>query len=131
MVDREKDHLYYDFLNWTKNDNEIMVLTMYAYADIKIPKRFNIIFQLDNTDNFVETNYTITKVILNGWTSTSQITMGHKHITIVEFDNSIPDILNLLSDFKHQGSDKKQIQLGFCEKEHFEIIKTKMEQLAV
>ena len=131
MVAREKDNLYYNFLDWQKKENEILVLTMYAFANIPIPQRFNIVFQVDNPDNFVETEYVITQAIINGWTSINQILRGHKHITVVEFANSIPDLCNLLSDFEDHTNDNKKIHLGFCDKEHFQTVKAKMKQSAV
>ena len=131
MASKEKDDLYYNFINWKKKDREIAVLTMYAYTDMLVPKHFNIIFQLDNPAIFIETDFFIRQVVINGWTATNRISKGHKHIAIVEFSNSIPSIFALLSDIKDYSSDKKHIQLAFCDKEHFESIKVMMKQRPV
>ena len=131
MANREKDALYYDFINWKRTPNEIVVWTMHAYEDISLPKHFNVVFQLDNTDNFVEEEYVIKKVIVNDWMATSQISRGHKHIAILEFSNSVPGIFNLLPSADNYISSKETVNLGLCDKEHFESIKVKMEQRSV
>ena len=69
MTDREKDELYFRFIKWGKSKNEIAVLTMYAYADTCLPKQFDTIFQIDNGDKFIHSEFVITQAIINGWTS--------------------------------------------------------------
>ncbi|TKK64106.1 hypothetical protein FC093_23320 [Ilyomonas limi] len=128
MADRKKDNLYFEFINWQKQTNEIVVLTMYAYADILLPKYFDTIFQIDNPENFIETKFVIKQAVINGWTSVGEISHGHKHILVVEFPNSIPDILNLLSEFSYKKTIKNEIHLGFCNKIDFDAIKTNLHQ---
>ena len=126
LINRQRDDLFHQFMNWQKKRNEIAVLTMYAFADILLPKQFDIVFQIDNLSNYVNINYTIRQAIINGWTSTAEIGYGHKHVLILKFENSVPDIFNLLSDFNEAQQYKTNKELGFCAKSDFELIKEKL-----
>jgi AAA15 family ATPase/GTPase len=64
MTNREKNEKYFEFINWEKNENEIVVLTMYAYDDILLPKNYDTVFQIDKPDNFVHLDFTITQAVL-------------------------------------------------------------------
>ena len=123
MADRKKDDLYYEFIDWKKKTNELMVLTMYAYADISLPKQFDIAFQIDTPDNFDDTIFVINKAIINGWTSVNQIDHGHKHILIIEFPDTVPSIFKLLPAFSDSATNGNMIQLGLCSKTDFKAIK--------
>ena len=123
MFDRVKDNVYFEFINWQRSKNEIAALTMYSFADILLPKRFDTIFQVDNTENYVHTEFAITQAIINGWTPVGQIEKGHKHIVVIQFAESIPDIFNLLSNFNVSENVGGQIQLAFCDKVDFDSIK--------
>lgn len=128
MSDREKDDNYFKFINWRKKDNEFAVLTMYAYEDIQLPKKFDILFQIDRPNNFIHQDFAITQAVFNGWTPLSQISKGHKHICIVEFYNDIPDIVNSIPFFGKKETLKNGFQLGFCDRNDFESIKTNLLQ---
>jgi len=121
MSNRERDENYFRFINWQKKENELVVLTMYAFDDILLPKKFDTIFQIENPNNFIQVDFTVTQAIVNGWTPLNQISRGHKHICIIEFYNDIPAILHLVPLFDEtlQGG----VQLGFCDTTDFENIK--------
>ena len=123
MADREKDDKYFEFINWQKNNNEIVVLTMYAYDDILLPKKYDIVFQIDKPTNFVHTDLTITQAVLNGWTSVNQISRGHKHICVIQFNKTTDSIFSLLTHFDPKQPANNNIQLGFCDESDFEEIK--------
>jgi len=125
MSDREKDEDYYNFIKWQKKQNELVVLTMYSYEDIKLPKTFDIVFQVDRPTNFIQCKFMITQAIFNGLTLLNQINKGHKHICIIKFDKEIPDIFNLLPFFDSKETLSNTVQLGFCDKDNFEYIKSK------
>ena len=85
-------------------------VTMYAYADIFLPKQFDIAFQIDKPDNYSDTTFVINQAITNGWTSVNQIDHGHKHIVMIEFPNSVPGIFNLLPAFSDNGTTRNGAQ---------------------
>lgn len=128
MVDRKKDDKYFEFINWQKNENEIVVLTMYAYDDISLPKKYDTVFQIDKPNNFANIDFTITQAVLNGWTGVNQISRGHRHICVIQFDIPANGIFSLLTYFDPKRTLRDNIQLGFCDKHDFEEIKTKLER---
>lgn len=99
MKKREKNASYSSFINWAGASNEIAVLTMYAYADLEIPRYFNIIFDINNPDNYEETDFKIIIAIMDGYAPFKTIGYGHKHVCILQFEKEIPSILNLLIPF--------------------------------
>lgn len=122
---------YEKYINWTQDENEIAVFTMYAYADFKIPKRFDIIFQLDNPDDFIEINYELIQSIHEAWLPLETVDHGHKHLCILKFESAVPDILRIL----HKGEEKfstvpkEQPNLGFCNSKDFEQIKIRIKKM--
>ena len=128
MTNREKNEKYFEFINWEKNENEIVVLTMYAYDDILLPKNYDTVFQIDKPDNFVHLDFTITQAVLNGWTGVNQINRGHKHICVIQFEKTVDNIFRLLTHFDLKQPAHNKIQLGFCDKTDFEEIKTRLVQ---
>ena len=93
MIDRVKDNGYFEFIDWQRSKNEIAALTMYSFADILLPKRFDTVFQVDKTENYIHTEFIITQAIINGWTPVDQIEKGHKNIVIIHLPNQFPIFL--------------------------------------
>src|SRR5687767_14094231 len=48
------------FINWTRKDNEIALFTLYAYADLELPKQFDCIFRLDAPSTFIVAKFKLT-----------------------------------------------------------------------
>lgn len=123
--DKEKNVAYERFLNWTRQENEIAVFTTYAYADFDIPKKFNCIFHYDNPELYIQTNYTLTQSIFEGWYPTNFIDHGHKHLCILTFENSVPDVFNRMHYETEKYSawtwDDKNV-LGLCQMEDIQNI---------
>lgn len=128
MADKEKNDKYFEFINWQKRNNEIVVLTMYAYGDVLLPKKYDTVFQIDKPTNFVHTDFIITQAVLNGWTGVNQICRGHKHICVIQFNKAVDNIFNLLTYFDQKQPAKNNIQLGICDKKDFQEIKMRLEQ---
>jgi hypothetical protein len=126
MAEREKDDKYFEFIDWKKTATEILVLTMYAYDDILLPKMYDTVFQIDKPSNFANLDFTITQAVFNGWAGVNQISKGHKHICVIQFDKAVHSIFNLLTYFDPKRTAHDNIQLGFCDKNDFEEIKTKL-----
>jgi hypothetical protein len=123
MKDREKDTTYHQFINWIPQQNEMVVLSLYAYADMPIPKQYNIIFQIGQPENYISADFTITQAIINGWTSVRELGYGHKHIIIIQFPKGIPSIFDILPVFSVERNIRKEYQLGLCTKFDFESIR--------
>lgn len=127
----EKGSAYYNYMGWNRQHNEILVFTLYAYADFSVPKKFDIIFEIDNPGNYLHVEYELTQSIYEGWLPSNAIDDGHKHFTVFSFKSSIPKILNLLhsGDQKFSTSLPGQTRLGFCNAKDFDAIKQRLEQI--
>lgn len=106
------------FLSWQPNAAEMLVLTLYAYADLALPKAFEVIFELAKPDSFIEIDFEITQVVMNGWVVIDTIEHGHKHVVVLKFQGKIPEFMQKLPYFdKYQDQFDKA--LGFCSKADF------------
>jgi hypothetical protein len=111
-----------------ETENEIAVYSSYAYADIPIPKKFDIIFEYENPDNYIETEFEITHVLLSlaGFHFLEGIGHGHRHICILKFKNKIPTILNKINDISEHLKNrdfKNAKELCICQSVDFEPIR--------
>ncbi len=114
---KPKSEVYQNFINWVRQENEIAVFTLYAYADLPVPKTFDIIFQIDNPENYVKEEYMLTQ----------SIDHGHKHLCILKFNGKIPAIMKLL-DVELGQSTLNRNGLGFCSSIDFEKIKQRKKE---
>ena len=123
--DKPQGKIFHDYIQWERQDHEIAVFTMYAYADLAIPKEFDIIFEINQRENFVKTKYCLTKCLWEAWYPTDFLGLGHKHLCIFSFEQSIPSILYLLhkNDGMRTTAPTGQVELGFCTSEDFREIK--------
>lgn len=128
--DKPRGHAYEKYVNWKRQDNEIAVFTLYAYADFAIPKKFDIIFQTAIPDNYITTEYELTQSIHEAWFPLDSVDHGHKHLCIFRFDGEVPGIFNLLhkANEKFSTSPKRQFKLGFCNSQDFADIKRVIER---
>lgn len=126
-----KDQFYNQYINWVRQENEIAVFTLYAYADFSIPKTFNIIFELNNPKNFLQINYELVQSIHEAWAPMNNVGHGHKHLCIFRFDKEVPGILNMLhkEESKFSTVPKGQRSLGFCNAVDFEAITERIEKV--
>lgn len=122
--DKEKGAAYEKYVNWTRKENEIAVFTLYAYADFSIPKKFDIIFHLDDPKEFLKIDYELIQSIHEAWFPLDTVDHGHKHLCIFTFDKSLPHILNTLHKEEEKFSTlaKGQKKLGFCNSKDFDAI---------
>ena len=127
MADKKKDDNYLKFINWQKQENDIVVLTLYAYDDILLPKKYDTVFQIDKPSNFANRSFTITQAVLNGWTPVNQIAKGHKHICIIQLDKEVSSIFNSVALFDSKEALQDKFRLGFCDMNNFEAIKNKLQ----
>lgn len=125
---RQKDWVYERYINWQKTDNEIAIFTWYAYAEFALPKKFDIIFQTDKPENFINVNYELVQSLYEGWIPLDRIEDGHKHVCILRFENTIPDILYSLHRVEKINPNHPidQTMLGFCNSADFTAIKQRI-----
>lgn len=124
MESRTKDEIYHQFMEWEKKESEIVLYTQYAYANIKLPAQFDIIFEIGNPANFQEINCTISMIIFDGNLPFDEIGQGHNHVVIAEFPESIPSLFPPLYVFEGNNKHNRlKYQLGLCKQEDFEAIK--------
>ncbi len=111
-----KDKYYKKFINWQRKKNEIVLYTLYAYADLKLPKTFDCLFNLNNPKEYSDCKFKLTQSLYEGSYPVESIEDGHKHICVFEFDNKIPDILNKLHIAKGKNYElpKNAFMIGIC-----------------
>jgi hypothetical protein len=61
--EKPRGSAYEKYVSWVRQENEIAVFTLYSYAELPVPKKFDIIFQLDNPENYVNVEYELTQSI--------------------------------------------------------------------
>jgi hypothetical protein len=121
MLGRSKDDCYYTFINWEKSPLELVGVTMYAPEEIKLPRKYDVIFQIDKPSNFEVVPVIITQAIFNGWMPIDYLEKGHKHVCVMRFSNQIPRIFNSAATFK-DGRQSDGIEIGLCDVDEFLII---------
>ena len=109
------DALHHQFMDWSPTQREIALDTIYAYADFKIPKSFDCVFELDQPENVVFTPIELTQALFNSWYAMDNIAHGHKHTCVFRFEDGIPEVMNelYLSDGKEVPPLRLKM-LGFC-----------------
>jgi hypothetical protein len=122
---KEKDDAYLKYIHWKEKHNEIALFTLYAYADLKVPKEFSCIFDYRNPERFFESKMNLTQSILEAWYPINTIDHGHKHLAIFKFEEEIPSmVLGLhLEKQKFSSVPKNSLMLGICQIEDYETIK--------
>lgn len=127
---REKNDLYQNYITWKRENNEILVFTLYAYADLKLNKAFDCIFNYDNPDEFVFEKFTLLQSIYEGWAPIDTVEDGHKHLLLFRFENEIPEILFKLHREDTTRGTRPEIhaKLGFCCEEDFKYISNRIKK---
>ncbi|MBS7253872.1 hypothetical protein [Flavobacterium branchiicola] len=124
FTNRDKNELYQKYITWKKKDNEIIVFALYAYADLKLKKEFDCIFNYDNPDEFVLEKFILTQSIYEGWVPIDTVEDGHKHLLVFSFENEIPKIFFNLHKEETLRDTRPKIhtKLGLCNQKDFETI---------
>lgn len=118
---REKTEAYYNYLNWKAIESEVALFSLYAYADLNLPKSFSCIFNYRKPDIHLQTQLTITQSIWEGWYPTNTIEHGHKHLIIANFEIEIPNLILELHEEndKYSSVPKQSLILGICQIEDY------------
>ena len=123
--DKEKGEAYNSFVNWTRKSNEAAIFTLYAYADLTLPKQFDCLFDLNDPSDSFLTSFKLTQSIFEGWFPIETIEHGHKHLCIFEFDGSLPELIVRLdsSTQKTSRDAMSNLRLGICQQADLEHIR--------
>lgn len=106
---------YQQFINWRRQENEVALFTSYAYADFRIPKQYDCIFDMHNPENNIRVHFTITQSIWEGWFPVDFIEARHKHLCILQFEEKPPAILFQLPEEEvYQETARSPNALGLC-----------------
>lgn len=106
------------FLERNLAKNELLVITSYAYADILLPKHYDMIFIIDDLESNAKCNVSINAglIIIGNAYVVNTIGHGHRHICLLSFENTIPNLFDrcytLDDTFKKIEGDT--IALGLC-----------------
>jgi len=122
---KEKSKAYFTYLNWKESKYEIALFTLYAYADLEMPKGFSCIFDFRNPERYSETKMKLTQSIWEAWFPINSISHGHKHLAIFSFEEEIPELIFELHQEKEKFSSvpKDSLILGICQIEDYNKIK--------
>lgn len=128
-MQHEDKNLLEKYLNYKKQDNEIVFSTSYAYENLIIPTQFNCFFNIINPRQFIKTKFIITQSIFEGIYPIKTIEKGHKHILIGNFTNNT--INNTITElvFKSKislDSPPNQLKIGICNYINYPFIKDKL-----
>ena len=117
----QKGELFDKFMNWKRSENERVLFTMYAYADLKIPKKFDCIFNLRKPSEFVLKPFKLTQILYESFLPIDRLEHGHKHTCIFEFDDDVPEMINKLfvSTGKYSNIPKDTFRIGICDSNDF------------
>lgn len=123
-TNRDKNDSYQKYITWKRESKEIIVFTMYAYADLKVNKEFGCVFNYDNPDEFVLEKFILTQSIYEGWSPIDTVEHRCKHLLIFRFENEIPKILFKLHKENTLGDTRPKTctKLSFCSEKKFEFI---------
>jgi hypothetical protein len=121
---KEKTDAYHKYLGWKPGKREVALFSLYAYADLNIPKTFSCIFNYRKPEVHLQTQLTITQSIWEGWFPLNTIDHGHKHLIIANFEEEIPNLILELHVEKEKFSSvpKGSLMLGICQIEDYEKI---------
>ena len=101
-------------------ENTVLLFCLYSYADIPLNSQFQIIFDLNNPDDFQETNITLNLVALNGTLPVNQIDHGHKSYSFFKFEKKVPWLIERLTPVEFEN------EIGICKSEDWPTIKKKL-----
>ena len=110
----EYDEAIADFHSRKNYNNQLVVLTDVAELDWDMPIDFDVIFDVEDPDNIVETSILVQHIVEERGLPVFFIERGFRHMLLLEFVDEIPDLVKSLEGFKTDiEQDKKRRQIGF------------------
>ncbi|WP_338391887.1 hypothetical protein [Fulvitalea axinellae] len=124
----EKDDAFFRFTKWGRQNNEVALFTIHAYASFQIPKDFDCIFDIDNPENVEYTECILSQSIYECLHPINKIEGGHKHLCLFKFKKEVPGIIHKLHVKKEKISHDPQdmVRLGICSREDYNDIKDRI-----
>jgi hypothetical protein len=115
---------YQQFTDWSRQANQVVLFTPYAYADLAVPRKYDCLFNYDDPAQFVRVGYELTQSIWEGWLPLDQVELGYKHLCVLTFPDRVPDMLHRL--YPEEGGFASQgfhpFRVGLCDFTDFDAI---------
>jgi hypothetical protein len=97
MRDQLDEPLVEPFLNWKTKANEIFLYATYSLVEFTLPMNFDT-FYWHGSKDFIHTYVHVPYSIINGWAPTHKVSLGHKHVCLLQFQDDIPEIVKALPE---------------------------------
>lgn len=98
------------FLDWNLKANEIFLYSDYSLIEFELPRDFDTLFWKGSA-NLIETSVHIPFSIINGWAPTQKISLGHKHVCLIQFAGDIPSVIKELGEVNDAHKDDWELVL--------------------
>lgn len=111
--------LYEKFIDWQPGNNELLLMTLYAYADVRLPVSYDVLFNLNNVSQYENVNCIILQSVFNGWFPIDKIEHGHKHACVTKFAH-IPQLIQQAAIIENVTDlNNSETKLGLCSANDF------------
>lgn len=97
MRDQLDEPLVGLFLDWKAKANEVFLYSTYSPVEFNLPINFDTFFWHESS-SLTHTSVHIPFSIINGWAPTQKVSIGHKHICVLQFPGEIPEIVKELPE---------------------------------
>jgi len=121
---RLKSNFYYDFINWDKAENEMLLATFRAPDALPLFEIFDCVFNKNNPEEYVFQKCKLIHSLWNGWVPEGSISRGNNHVIALQFENTIPEIVYRLHEENQYRptAPSDSFRLGLCFKSDFPMI---------
>ena len=109
----EYDEAIEDFNNRKNYNNQLVILTDVATADWDMPIDFDVVFDVDNPSNLVESQIMVQHIILERGLPAFYVDRGFRHMLLLEFVDEIPDLVKSLIGYDDDEIEVKRSKIGF------------------
>ena len=82
---------------------ETAIVTLYAYADIPLGRRYQTLWPRDNTSEPLDADCVVEHALFSGWFPAEMINHGHKHILIVRIAENAANQLPVFDSWDQIG----------------------------
>ncbi|MNJ91871.1 hypothetical protein D3C87_95260 [compost metagenome] len=121
FANRVKDSFYSDFMNWEKNEKQLLVATFRAPEELPLFETLDCIFNKNDFQEVVFNEYKIVHSLCNGWVPAGTISRGNNHLLVLEFNEHIPETLDQLyvEDQLSSTAPLTSPRFGLCRSDDF------------
>lgn len=104
------------------SSNTLCLFISFSYADIPLGKSFDVLFKIDNPVIAVESKCIIRAVTQQFSEPINKIPYGWKTICLLEFQDRIPDFVQILPTIDDWYSSKRYQHLGLTNTETWKLL---------